>query len=113
MRVLALAALPALVLLACVPSAAAARELPAEAPVGVRVHHDERLPGEDNCYDCTGATVVVGAGFTQCCDMPWFSIGATALTGDGDGTTEARVFACYAAFVGVCFVDETVTVPVG
>lgn len=103
-------ALLALFLLACcAPTASAAQEL----PVGVRVQHDEQLPGEDNCYDCTGATVGVGVGFTQCCDLPWFSVGATALTGDGDGTTEARLYACYTAFVHVCFVDQTATVPVG
>ena len=108
------AALVSFALLALLAPTAAARELPdAELPVGVRVYQDTQLPGEDNCYDCLGATVVVGVGFVGCCDLPWFSVGTSFLTGDGDGDTDVRVFACYTAFVGFCIVDETVTLPVG
>lgn len=95
----ALPALLALALgLAAVPSVAAAQELPAEAalPVGVRVYDDDGY-------------LAVGAGFTGCCDLPWFVAGVRVT--DGDGTTDVRVFACYTAFVGVCFVDETVPLP--
>lgn len=100
-------ALPALVLfLLMAPAASAARDL----PVGVRVSHDETVPGDDGCHSCTGVSVAVGFGVTECCDMPFFGIGASVGTGSPGGGTEARVYACYTAFVGICFVDETLHV---
>lgn len=99
MRALAVPALLALTTLAFVPSASAEVALPAapDLPVGVRVY-------DDNGY------LAVGAGFTGCCDLPWFAAGLR-VTDDGS-STDVRVFACYTAFVGVCFVDQTVTLPV-
>lgn len=98
MRLLRFALLPLAAALVLVPSASAAQELPAAAlPVGVRVYDDDGY-------------LAVGAGFTGCCDLPWFVAGVQVT--DGDGSTGVRVFACYTAFVGVCFVDQTVPLPV-
>lgn len=94
MRLLiALALLAALV--AAVPAASASVALPSaqELPVGVRVYHDG------------GTLVGAGAGFTGCCDLPWFSVGG-GVDQDGD----ARVWACYQAYVGFCLIDIEVPV---
>ena len=98
-------ALPAAVLVALaalVPSASAAQALPVDPaqalPVGVRIYDDDGY-------------LAVGAGFTGCCDLPWFVAGVRVT--QGDGSADVRVFACYTAFVGFCLVDETVQLPIG
>lgn len=107
----ALLALAAFALLtALAPSAAAAAEAP-DLPVGARLSHDETVPGDGGCHGCVGVSAGVGFGVTECCDMPWFSVGGGVSAGEPGSDATVRGYACYTAFIRVCFVDETIPVP--
>lgn len=104
---LPLALVASALLLMLAPTVSAAQEL----PVGVRVYHDETLPGNPGCGTCLDVWVQVGFGMTGCCDLPFFGVGADVSADEGLRNGEVRVYACYTAFVGICFVDQTVPLP--